>query len=161
MPGLILDFAGCTCHFVVVVGFLVCVFFFVFFFFSCSGSYSPKANVKCIFCTDGSDSSVECASDWYSWGSQARIDSSTRQHSFVEIGHEIISTTILSQPLYQVGQLPATVSLTVWAGWSRIAFFFFFFFFFPLFGVTRLFGVVPLLVRTFFRIRSLVQTLGS
>ena len=103
----------------------VCVFFFcLLLFFSCSGSYSPKANVKYIFCTDGSGSSVECASDWYSWGSQARIDSSTRQHSFVEIGHEIVSTTILSQPLYQVGQLPATVSLTVWARWSMIVFFF-------------------------------------
>ena len=51
--------------------------------------------------------------DWYSLGSQTRIDSSTRQHFFVEIGHEIISTTILTQPLNQIGQLPATVSLKV------------------------------------------------
>ena len=31
-----------------------------------------------------------------------------RQHSFVEIGHEIISMAILSLPLIQVGQLSVT-----------------------------------------------------
>ena len=31
-----------------------------------------------------------------------------RQHSFVKIGHEIISTAILSLPLIQVGQLSVT-----------------------------------------------------
>ena len=36
------------------------------------------------------------------------VRSSDRQHSFVEIGHEIISTAILSLPLIQEGQLSVT-----------------------------------------------------
>ena len=36
------------------------------------------------------------------------FDPRVRQHSFVEIGHEIISTAILSLPLIQVGQLSVT-----------------------------------------------------
>ena len=39
---------------------------------------------------------------------QSRVRSSVRQHSFVEIGHEIISTAILFIPLIQVGQLSVT-----------------------------------------------------
>ena len=41
----------------------------------------------------GLGSSVGCASDWY------------RQHSFVEVDHEIFSTVILSLPLIQGRQL--------------------------------------------------------
>ena len=33
------------------------------------------------------------------------FDPRVRRHSFMEIGHEIISTTILSLPLIQVGQV--------------------------------------------------------
>ena len=36
------------------------------------------------------------------------FDPRVRQHSFVEIGHEVISTSILSVPLIQVGQLSIT-----------------------------------------------------
>ena len=51
-------------------------------------------------------SSVGCASDWYSGGHG--FDPPVGQHSFVEIGHEIISTAILSLPLIQVGQVSVT-----------------------------------------------------
>ena len=44
----------------------------------------------------GLGGSVGCASDWRPGG---------RQHSFVEIDHEIFSTVILSLPLIQEGQL--------------------------------------------------------
>ena len=37
-----------------------------------------------------------------------RFDPLVWQHSFVEIGHEIISTAILPLPLIQVGQLLVT-----------------------------------------------------
>ena len=33
------------------------------------------------------------------------FDPPVRQHSFVEMGHEIISTAIISLPLIQIGQL--------------------------------------------------------
>ena len=48
----------------------------------------------------GPGSSVGCASAWYSDG--CGFDPRVRQHSYVEIGHEIISTAILSLPLIQV-----------------------------------------------------------
>ena len=41
--------------------------------------------------------------DWFSW--DLGLDPPVRQHSFVEMGHEIISTAILSLALIQVGQL--------------------------------------------------------
>ena len=41
--------------------------------------------------------SVGCASAWHADG--RGFNPRVRQHSFVEIGHEIISTAILSQPL--------------------------------------------------------------
>ena len=53
----------------------------------------------------GPGSSV-CTSDWYSGG--RGFNPLVRQHSFVEIGHEIISMVILSLPLIQVGQLSVT-----------------------------------------------------
>ena len=52
------------------------------------------------------DSTVGCVSEWYSGGHE--FDLPVRQHSFAEIGHEIISTAILSLPLIQVGQLSIT-----------------------------------------------------
>ena len=53
----------------------------------------------------GRGSSVGCAFAWYADG--RGFDPHVQQHYFVEIGHEIISTAILSLPLIQ-GQLSAT-----------------------------------------------------
>ena len=52
----------------------------------------------------GLGGAVGCASDWRPGGRgfDPRRD---RQHSFVEIDHEIFSTVILSLPLIQEGQL--------------------------------------------------------
>ena len=44
--------------------------------------------------------------DWYSGGRD--LDPHVRQHSFVQMGYEIISTAIISLPLIQVGQLSVT-----------------------------------------------------
>ena len=49
---------------------------------------------------------VVCESAWYSGGQW--FDPPARQHSFVQIGHEIISTTILSLPVIQAGQFSVT-----------------------------------------------------
>ena len=54
----------------------------------------------------GRGSSIGCASAWYADG--RGFDLHVRKHSFVEIGHEIISTAILSPPLIQEGQLSVT-----------------------------------------------------
>ena len=51
-------------------------------------------------------SSVGCASAWYA--DIRGFDPHVRQHSFVAIGHEIISAAILSLPLIQEGQLSGT-----------------------------------------------------
>ena len=52
----------------------------------------------------GLGGAVGCASDWRPGG--RRFDPRRgRQHSFVEIDHEIFSTVILSLPLIQEGQL--------------------------------------------------------
>ena len=58
------------------------------------------------FSRAGRGSSIRCVSAWYADG--RRLDPQVRQHSFVEFGHEIISTAILSLPLIQEGQLSAT-----------------------------------------------------
>ena len=50
----------------------------------------------------GPGSSVGCVFGWYSGG--RGFDLPVRQDVFVETGHEIIFTAILSQPLIQVGQ---------------------------------------------------------
>ena len=59
---------------------------------------------------DGPGSSVGCAFAWHADG--RGFDPRVRQYSFVEIGHEIISTAILSLPLslplLQLGQLSVT-----------------------------------------------------
>ena len=54
----------------------------------------------------GPASSVGCTSSWYADG--RGFDPSVRQHSFVEIGHEIISTSVLPLTLIQVGQVSVT-----------------------------------------------------
>ena len=43
-----------------------------------------------------------CSSAWHVDGRE--LDPWVQQHSFVEIGHEVISMAILSLPLIQVGQ---------------------------------------------------------
>ena len=52
----------------------------------------------------GLGGSVGCASDWRP-GGRGFDPRQGRQHSFVEIDHEIFSTVILSLPLIQEGQL--------------------------------------------------------
>ena len=54
----------------------------------------------------GPNSNVRSMSVWH--GDGRRFNPRVRQHSFVEIGHEIISAAILSLPLIQVGQLSVT-----------------------------------------------------
>ena len=54
--------------------------------------------------TAGLGGSVGCASDWRP-GGRGFDPRRGRQHSFVEIDHEIFSTVILSLPLIQEGQL--------------------------------------------------------
>ena len=49
---------------------------------------------------------MECASTRYADG--RGFNPHVRQHSFFEIGHEIICTAILSLPLIQEGQLSVT-----------------------------------------------------
>ena len=56
--------------------------------------------------TAGLGSSVGCALDWWSRGRE--FAAPVRQHSFVEIDHEIFSTVILSLPLIQEGKLSVT-----------------------------------------------------
>ena len=51
----------------------------------------------------GRGSSIGCESAWYADG--RGFDPHVRQHSFVEIGHEIISKSTLSFPLIQEGKL--------------------------------------------------------
>ena len=57
-----------------------------------------------------------CASDWYSRG--RGFDPPVRHYFFVKIGHEIISTAILSLLLIQVEQLSVTGECPgkVWLG---------------------------------------------
>ena len=51
-------------------------------------------------------SSIGCEYSWYSGGH--RFYPLVRQYSVLEIGYEIISMTILSLPLVQLGQLSVT-----------------------------------------------------
>ena len=57
-----------------------------------------------IYTLAGLGGSVGCASDWRP-GGRGFDPRRGRQHSFVEIDHEIFSTIILSLPLIQEGQL--------------------------------------------------------
>ena len=69
-----------------------------------STTASPFTNVCSTSVHAGLGGAVGCASDWRPGGRgfDPRRD---RQHSFVEIDHEIFSTVILSLPLIQEGQL--------------------------------------------------------
>ena len=61
-------------------------------------------SLLCCFLQFGIPLSVsQASSSWYSGGH--RFDPLVWQHSFVEIGHEIIFTAIFSLPLIQVVQL--------------------------------------------------------
>ena len=76
----------------------------------------PKTNAVSAFWHDlaqlvysffaGCDISIGYASPWYADG--RGFDPHVQQHSFVEIGHQIISTAILSLLLIQEGQLSVT-----------------------------------------------------
>ena len=68
--------------------------FILGFFFHFSISHSSVA---------GPSGSVGCASASHADG--RGLDPRVRQHSFMEIGYEIISTANLPLPLIQVGQL--------------------------------------------------------
>ena len=54
----------------------------------------------------GPASLVRCTSAWYADG--RRFDPPVQKHSFVAIGHEIISIAILTIPLIQEEQLSVT-----------------------------------------------------
>ena len=62
--------------------------------------------IQSVICWAGRGSLVGCASAWYVDG--RGFHPHILQHSFVEIDHEIISTSILSLPLIQEGQLSIT-----------------------------------------------------
>ena len=62
--------------------------------------------VSYYYCVAGRGSSVGCASNWYA--DDRGFDPHVWQHSFMEIGHEMISTAICSLPLIQRGQLSVT-----------------------------------------------------
>ena len=57
-----------------------------------------------LFLNAGLGGSVGCASDWRP-GGRGFDPRRGRQHSFLDIDHEIFSTVILSLPLIQEGQL--------------------------------------------------------
>ena len=59
---------------------------------------------RCKTLIAGLGGAVGCASDWRP-GGRGFDPRRGRQHSFVEIDHEIFSTVILSLPLIQEGQL--------------------------------------------------------
>ena len=59
---------------------------------------------KCTFHWPASVAQLDAPSDWRP-GGRGFNPRRGRQHSFVEIGHEIFSTVILSLPLIQEGQL--------------------------------------------------------
>ena len=63
-----------------------------------------KKEKKKIINLSGLSGSVGCASDWRP-GGRGLDPHRGRQHSFMEIDHEIFSMVILSHPLIQVGQL--------------------------------------------------------
>ena len=63
----------------------------------------------------GRGSSNGCASTWYADG--RGFDPHIRQHSFVEIGHEKVSTAILSLPLIQEGQFSVTGKMVCTKYW--------------------------------------------
>ena len=58
----------------------------------------------CLLCIQASVAQLDAPSDWRP-GGRGINPHRGRQHSFVEIDHEIFSTVILSLPLIQEGQL--------------------------------------------------------
>ena len=68
--------------------------------------YSPSVNFLFYFSTKtpASVAQLDAPSDWRP-GGRGFNPRRGRQHSFVEIDHEIFSTVILSLPLIQEGQL--------------------------------------------------------
>ena len=56
--------------------------------------------------------------DWSSWG--RGLDPPVRQHSFVEMGPEIIFTAILTLALIQAGQLSVTGEMMCTLYWLTI-----------------------------------------
>ena len=67
---------------------------------------AEKSDANILLGKSGCGSSVGCMSAWYADG--RGFDPHVWQHSFVEIGHEIISTAMLFLPLIQEGQLSVT-----------------------------------------------------
>ena len=67
-------------------------------------SLYKEVDKKYTGCIAGLGGAVGCASDWRP-GGRGFDPRRGRQHSFVEIDHEIFSTVILSLPLIQEGQL--------------------------------------------------------
>ena len=74
------------------------IFFVVIVVISCTAAYVTKT------CLPASVAQLDAPSDWRP-GGRGFIPRRGRQHSFVEIDHEIFSTVILSLPLIQEGQL--------------------------------------------------------
>ena len=58
---------------------------------------------KSVALIHGLGSSVGCVPDWWSGG--RRLEALVRQHSFIEIDHDIFSMVIISLPLIQEGKL--------------------------------------------------------
>ena len=77
---------------------MIMFFFFVFFCFFFSYS------VYNLFYGPASVAQLDAPSDWRP-GGRGFNPRRGRQHSFVEIDHEIFSTVILSLPLIEEGQL--------------------------------------------------------
>ena len=63
-----------------------------------------EKSTECILIKPASVAQLDAPSDWRP-GGRGFNPRRGRQHSFVEIGHEIFSTVILSLPLIQEGQL--------------------------------------------------------
>ena len=72
--------------------------------FGLQSSYIPTGNRSTITHTPASVAQLDAPSDWRP-GGRGFNPRRGRQHSFMEIDHEIFSTVILSLPLIQEGQL--------------------------------------------------------
>ena len=105
MPRLIWVLAGHTCHF---VGFDMRqeIFDLTTWRYARKGKSNHSYQVKV--------TEVICQARWLDWMrihlvcGRLQVRSSLWQHSFLEIGHEIISMAICSLPLIQEGQLSVT-----------------------------------------------------
>ena len=78
---------------------------FLFLFLPCPSLSSPLLSLLSLFfLLPASVAQLDAPSDWRP-GGRGFNPHRGRQHSFVEIDHEIFSTVILSLPLIQEGQL--------------------------------------------------------